>query len=249
MRQQFFRIISCAILLLMCLAIIPASAYSADATRLFDQGNTLITTKNYSQAIAAFDQAIALEPSYYEAWDRKADVMNRAGNFSDALAASTQSLTINPGYGKGWINRGQILYNIGYYYEDVTHDQARADQYYQDQLLAYEKAVQIDPSNAEAWFNKGYALAGMKRYDEAIAAFDKVESLDPKYPNLPLSQKQARVLRDAATPSYEKYFPLIIGVILLIVIITGVYLYKRRDMENDEEAPAANRQERRKKER
>jgi hypothetical protein len=89
----------------------------------------------------------------------------------------------------------------------------------------------------------------MKRYDEAIAAFDKVESLDPKYQNLPLSQKQARVLRDAATPFYVKYLPVIVGIILLIVIITGVYLYKRREPESDEEAPAANRQERRKKER
>ena len=35
-----------------------------------------------------------------------------------------------------------------------------------------------------AWFNKGYSLAGMKRYDEAIVAFDKVQALRPDYPNL-----------------------------------------------------------------
>ena len=105
----------------------------------------------------------------------------------------------NPTYVNGWINRGQILYNIGYRYEDVEHDMVKADALYAEQLQAFEKAVSLEPDNAEAWFNKGYALAGMKRYDEAIAAFDRVKVIDPSYPNLQKNREIAVQLRDKAT--------------------------------------------------
>jgi tetratricopeptide (TPR) repeat protein len=248
MRLKNFGIPFLVIFSILFLLCIPASAYSAEATRQYDQGNALVLSKNYTLANDAFDHAIGLEPGYFEAWDRKADALNRAGQFSDALQASSRSLEINPHYIKGWINRGQILYNIGYYYEDIEHNQAKANDYYQQQVLAFEKAIELDPSNPEAWFNKGYALAGLKRYDEAIAAFDTVQSLDPKYPNLGLSQKQARVLRDAATPAYMKYALPLVVVVLILIIICGVYWY-RHSTSMDEADPAAdNRKSRRKKE-
>ncbi|HZK30388.1 MAG TPA: tetratricopeptide repeat protein, partial [Methanoregula sp.] len=73
---------------------------------------------------------------------------------------------------------------------------------YAEQLQAFEKAVSLEPDNAEAWFNKGYALAGMKRYDEAIAAFDRVKVINPSYPNLQKNREIAVQLRNkAGTPS------------------------------------------------
>jgi tetratricopeptide (TPR) repeat protein len=246
MRSKSSAIVFALFFMMVVLAGMPASAYSGDATRWFNAGNVLIQSKNYSQAVDAFDHAIALDPSYYEAWDRKADALNRAGQFNNALTASSRSLEINPGFVRGWINRGQILYNIGYFYEDQNYDMTRANEFYNEQLYAYDKAIQIEPDNAEAWFNKGYALAGMKRYDEAIAIFDKVQSLDPKYPNLALSQKQVRVLRDTATPVYARYLLPVIGGILILILAAGVYFYKRRSATTENQSPE-NRQARRKK--
>lgn len=177
---------------------IPVSAYSADATNLYNTGNDRTESENYAGAITAYNTAIALEPSYFEAWNGLADALNRNGQFNEALAASNRSLEINPDYVQGWINRGQILYNIGYRYEDSAHDMAAADALYVEQLTAFEKAVALDPGSAEAWFNKGYALAGMGRYDEAIAAFDQVKVIDPAYPNLQKNREIAVFLRDKA---------------------------------------------------
>src|SRR5512137_1224195 len=95
-----------ALCILTCLGI-PVSAYSADATNLYNAGRDRTESGEYTEAIA-------LEPSYYEAWNGLADALNRNGQFNDALAASNRSLGINPNYVNGWINRGQILYNIGY---------------------------------------------------------------------------------------------------------------------------------------
>jgi tetratricopeptide (TPR) repeat protein len=188
-------------LLLITSNCIPVSAYSADATNLYNSGRNLTESGNYTLAVAAYNHAVTLEPMYFEAWDGMADALNRNGQFNDALAASNRSLEINPEYVQGWINRGQILYNIGYWYEDVAHNMLAADDLYGEQLTAFEKAITLDPNSAEAWFNKGYALAGMQRYDEAIAAFDQVKVIDPFYPNLQKNREIAVQLRNKAAGS------------------------------------------------
>jgi tetratricopeptide (TPR) repeat protein len=190
------------VLIVLFCTCIPATAYSGDAIGWYEQGNAFIKNKSYTQAVVAYDHAILLEPSYFEAWNGKADALNRAGQFTEALAASDRVVAFNPDYIRGWINRGYIMYNLGRY---------------DDELTAYETAIRIDPSSPDAWFNKGYSLAGMKRYDEAIAAFDKVQALDPTYPNLAANRRIAEQNRDATTPFYIKYAaPL--GVITLFVI-------------------------------
>jgi hypothetical protein len=58
--------------------------------------------------IQAFDETILLEPHYFEAWNGKADALNRAKRDQDALAACDQALAINPGYVQGVIYRRYI---------------------------------------------------------------------------------------------------------------------------------------------
>jgi len=217
--------------LILCTFCIPVLAYSPGATQWYEQGNAAIAAGNNTAAIVAFEQAIALEPTYFEAWDGKADVLNRGGQFSDALTASDRALGINPDYVQGWINRGQILYNIGYYYEDQKTDLTKANEYYNQQLLAFEKAISLDPASADAWFNKGYALAGMKRYDEAIAAFDKVKEINPEYPKIDQNKKIAQQLRDQATPDSMKFLPVIamIAVVIIGIVLWSVFLREKKE--------------------
>jgi tetratricopeptide (TPR) repeat protein len=196
------------LIMLSCVICIPVSAYSADAIQAYEQGNVSLEAKNYSQAVLAFDHAITLEPDYFEAWNAKADALNRAGNYTEALSVSDQVITLEPDYVKGWINRGFILYNLGRYNEE---------------LKSYQTAVAIDPSSPDGWFNIGYSLAGMKRYDEAIAAFDKVQALDPAYPNLAANRRIAVQNRDS-TPFYLRYAPALAGIIF-VVIGSGIWYF------------------------
>jgi len=201
--MRFNFIISLLFAVLICTLTAPSvSAYSGDAVNWFNQGITLTASGNYTEAVQAFDHAISLEPAYYEAWNGKADALNRAHRVNDALTASDKVIALNPGYAKGWINRGYILYNLGRY---------------NDELMAYERAIQIEPTNAEAWFNKGYSLGGMGRWDEALKVFDRVQALDPAYPNLAANQQIARQNLDASTPFYIKNAPAIAVVAILII--------------------------------
>jgi len=197
------------------LVISPAAAYSPEAVALYNQGVTFLDGGNYSLAAGAFEQAIQWEPGFFEAWNGKADALNRAKEYSVALAASNSSIRINPAYAKGWINRGQILYSLGFMYEDQFHDTKMADTYYHEQLNAFERATALDPRNAEAWFNTGYALCGMGRCGEGIKAFELVEELDPGYPYLEGNIRNARILAESQKPFYVKYY----GWLALLVLL------------------------------
>lgn len=224
-------IVSLFVFFVLLAGIIPVSAYSDEAVAWYTQGNALLQSGNFTEAVAAYDHATMLDPQYYEASNAKADALNRNGTFVAALAASDQSLAINPNYVTGWINRGQILYNIGYVYEDQFHNMTKADEYYNYQLQAFNKAIELDPNNADAWFNMAYALAGMKRYDEAIDAFDKVRALNPGYPNLAKNREIAVNLRDASIPFYVKYVGIIIGAVGLCAGLMVWYFYLREKPE------------------
>jgi len=201
-----FAILACT------LAVLPVTGYSGDAVNWYTKGNALTVSRNYTEAIAAFDKAISLEPAYVEALNGKADALNRAQRYSDALQVSDQVIALNPDYVKGWINRGYILYNLGRYDEEQK---------------AYERAIQIDPNSAEAWFNKGYALGGMGKWGEALTAFDRVQALDPAYPNLVANQQIAQKSLTASTPFYVKNAP-IIGVIAIIIIGAVIWVWAVR---------------------
>jgi len=86
------------VLMVCMLAAVPVVAYSPEAVALFNQGNASIVSGNYTEAVTAFDKAIALEPSYYEAWNGKTDALNRAQRFNDALIASEHAIAINPDF-------------------------------------------------------------------------------------------------------------------------------------------------------
>jgi len=219
-------------LLVLCSAGTVVAASGDDAVSLVAQGNSLLRTKNYTEALDAFNQAIALDRNSFDAWNGKADVLNRAGNFNLALAASDTAIALEPKNPQGWINRGYILYNLGRY---------------DDELSAYETAISIDPNNADAWFNKGYSLAGMKRYDEALAAFDRVQQIRPDYPNLAQNRKIAEQLKASQSPVYLQYLPIIAGAILVIAAIAGFVVYRKRAGAGDD--TPMNRQGRRRKER
>jgi tetratricopeptide (TPR) repeat protein len=206
-------------LLPVVLVLVPAlflisqiSAYSPDAVGLYDAGQVLISSGNYTDAVYAFDRAIAIEPGFFEAWNEKADALNRAHRYSDALNASDHSLALNQTYVAGWINRGYILYNLGKYEDEIT---------------AYETAIAIDPKSPEAWFNKGYALAAMGRYDEAIRSFDRVAELNPMYPNLQANRDIAVRNRNASTPFVVRYSPWL-ALVCFIIVGYGWRVYNKR---------------------
>ena len=227
------------VLLLLVLWIFttpPVASDPVDAAGWYAAGQNLTEVGNYTKALQAYDQAITLDPNYADAWNGRADVLNRANPYTSnplatlnlALDASNQSLALNASSASAWINRGQILYNIGYYYQDQLKDKATADVYYNQQLDSFEKAISVDPNDADAWFNKAYALCGMGRCNEGVTAFQKVEELDPAYPNLQANLDIAEKLAATETPFYVKYAVEIVLIAIAIIATALWYIAVRK---------------------
>ena len=51
-----------AVFIVLLVLVIPVSAYSDGAVAWYTQGNTLLQSGNYSEAVSAYDNATILEP-------------------------------------------------------------------------------------------------------------------------------------------------------------------------------------------
>ena len=53
-------------------------------TRLLNEGSSLVNQSKYNQAIDKFSKAISLDPSWAEAWNKRATVFYLSGNFEES---------------------------------------------------------------------------------------------------------------------------------------------------------------------
>src|SRR5947209_4757413 len=128
------------------------------------EGLTHFRFKRYDEALAAFEQALRLDPNNAIAYSNKGAALNNLKRYNEALAAAEQALRLDPNNAIAYNNKGP------------THNNLKR---YDEALAAYEQALRLDPNNAIAYNNKGDTLNNLKRYDEALAAFEQALRLDP----------------------------------------------------------------------
>jgi hypothetical protein len=69
----------------------------------------------------------------------------------------------------------------------------------------------------------------MKRYDEAIAAFNRVQVLDPTFPKLAANIRIAEQNRNATQPVQKKTPVSLVGVIVILsVLVVARQIRKRK---------------------
>ncbi len=164
----------------------------------FEQGLLFATAGKLEEAIAAFDQALAIKPDKHEAFYGKGVVLGNLGRYEAAIAAYDQALAIKPDLHDAFYNKGIALGNLGRYEEAIAaFDQAVAikpDEHdtfynkgialgnlgrYEEAIAAYDQALAIKPDNHDTFTNKGNALGYLGRYEEAIAAYDQALAIQP----------------------------------------------------------------------
>jgi tetratricopeptide (TPR) repeat protein len=129
--------------------------------------------ERYDEAIACYDQALALDSKdadaldskNADAWFNKGNSLDRLQRYDEAIACYDQALALDPQDAGAWINKGNPLDGL---------------QRYDEAIACYDQALALDPKNAYAWINKGHALDGLQRYDEAIVCLDQALALTPQ---------------------------------------------------------------------
>jgi serine/threonine protein kinase len=130
-----------------------------------DEGNALYEAKHYKEALAAFEQAIQLDPRYASAYMGKGITLMKLTSYKEALAAFDRTIQLDPHSALAYRGKGAALYFMNSY---------------EEALAVFELAIRIDPTFALAYGGKGAALNALERYEEALTAYDQAIHLDPK---------------------------------------------------------------------
>jgi len=135
-----------------------------EVNAFLQKGVAFYDQKNYEEAIAAFDQAIRLDPNDNFAFNIKGLALYELGRNEEAIAAFDQAIRLDPNNSAAYNNKGASLDELG-----------RGE----EAIAAYDQAIWIDPNISVVYNNEGDALYELKRYEEAIAAFDQAIRIDP----------------------------------------------------------------------
>jgi len=100
------------------------------------KGMDLYYQERYNESLQAYDRAIDLDPTDYEAWNNRGIDLGIMGRYDEAIASFEQAVALNQSYAEAWYNMGVIYDFKGYTYTAVQ---------------AYKMATQINPEYQKAW--------------------------------------------------------------------------------------------------
>lgn len=184
-------------------------AYDAYLRGLAFSLNPVVHTDNVEGARRHLKEAVRLDPSFALAWAQLALVDSRAYRLGtlpqtptlleEARAAADNAYRLQP-------KLGETLLAQGFFHYACLHDSARAEEFYQQasallpnsalipEYLAYltrrrgeweraagyfAAAVRLDPRNQQTLYQQALLYKAMRRWPEALDAFDRVLELSP----------------------------------------------------------------------
>ena len=165
---------------------------SANATDLYNRGNTLYNLSRFEEALAAYEKAISLRSDYAEVWQEKAKTLYELKKYQESQAAYDRAIELKPEYLEAWTGRGYALDKL---------------QQSQEAIASFENALKIQPDYPQAWEGRGDALLDSQRYEEAIASYEKAVQFQPNLYRAWYNRGQAyQKLKqyDRAVESYQK---------------------------------------------
>lgn len=186
------------------------SASPSQAKTPLSQANRLLKQRRYTEALAAFDQAIQLNPDRAEAYWGRCESLNGLQQSNSAIVACNDALNLNPDYaealwskGKAYRQQDRLLEALHMFEEATTVKPTLAGAWVdrgsalqevgrsEEAINALDEAIALNRNSAEAWSIRGSALWNLGRYDKAIASLDKALEIQP-------DAKDAHALREKA---------------------------------------------------
>lgn len=133
---------------------------------LLQENKQFEDAKQYDQAIAVMEKAVALDQTHDILYANLADDYSNAKQYDKAAEAYQKAITLKPTNAGYVINLGTVLSKAG------KVDEANAQ---------FAKAAAMDPTQAKmAMYNSAVVMLNQGNLDAAGAAFDKLLVLDPQ---------------------------------------------------------------------
>lgn len=145
----------------------------AQARTFLDKGKQLYRDDQDTEAVAAFQQAVKLDPDLaeahfrlalgYEALDKREEAETE---YKKAVETYKKHLDSNPDDSEAHYNLGQTYANLGQYSEAVRE---------------YRQATKLKTDDPDMYYDLGIAHTKLAQYDAAATAFSKSLEIDPEY--------------------------------------------------------------------
>lgn len=132
------------------------------------RGMALEKAGKLESALEDYNRAIALDPSYSEAYESRGSLYQKKGRVDKAIEDFNESILLGPSSGKAYFNLGVI------YAETGLFDQA---------IENFNLSLTREPAFADAYANRGVAYALTGRQGLAFADFGKAIELNDRSPD------------------------------------------------------------------
>ena len=133
-------------------------ALTVSALTISGLGLALHMNGRSTEGAHALEQAIALEPSSWDAQLNLGLVLQSMGRTNDSIRASQAAIQLRPNVPEAWMNLGTALHSIG-----------KMD----DAAQAYRQVLSLDPNQIGAHKNLGNVLLACGESEQAVLEYQK----------------------------------------------------------------------------
>ena len=137
-----------------------------DPKSLVEQGNEALRQSKWDEALAKFDEAVRINPTFGEAYLQRAAAKWKKGLDDGAIADATRAIELGAPPTIAYVNRGCFYVSKG----DPSH--AIAD---------FNEAIRLSPGDARGYNNRGFAYLMAKNTSKAIDDFSEAIRLDSRF--------------------------------------------------------------------
>jgi tetratricopeptide (TPR) repeat protein len=136
-----------------CRELIRSSGRLSHRYAAFNKGATLLKLKRPSEALEAYDSALALDPKLFQAAFNKCQLLLDLQRNEQAAQYCETATAAFPDAPQLWLKQAIALLRV---------------ERHSESLGASDMALKVDESIADAWYYKSSALASLNRTEEAL---------------------------------------------------------------------------------
>jgi tetratricopeptide (TPR) repeat protein len=134
---------------------------------LYELGFALLHVNRIDEALAFYNQALQLNPSFTQAYVAKGDLYkDYKENTAEALASYLKALQLDTSFNK-------VYYWVGWCYNDLEQ--------YQLAVPYLQKAITFETQNYLSYTELGFSYYSMGQYSNAVDILIKSDALKPKF--------------------------------------------------------------------
>ena len=200
-------------------------------------GTMYIDKGNYQKAMTYIEEALRLDPFYWDAHFNLATIYNKRGEYDKAIEELKTVLDLKPNFFRAYVNLGNIYRETGYvdkaieaYKKAMEIDKKSGDPHYNlalllnskglvdDALKEYKEAIRLDPTLAKAYnnlgniyFKKGLTREAISEYRNAVkqdtSFFEAYNNLGSALSEIGKKEEAIKFLKTAIKLKKDKFIP------------------------------------------